>query len=201
MIPLLRAFAWLRWREFLNSFRGTRRRDALERGSRALSAIVPLVLAVLFVPGLIGLAALACVAGYLLGGGGGADPDTAGMVQIVLGAFLATITIVVLVAPMIRSVSRKDLSLTRFLLLPIPRPLLHLLDLVAGVMDPWIALVVPVVLLLPVGLAAAGAIGSAVVALVAGIVLLGSISRWDPASRTCCPCCTATAAAASWPHC
>jgi hypothetical protein len=172
VIPLLRAFAWLRWREFLNSFRGTRRRDALERGSRALSALVPIVLAVLFVPGLTGLGALALVAGYLLGGGGGADPDTVRVVQIVLGAFLATITIVVLVAPMARAISRRDLSLTRLLLLPIPRPLLHLLDLAAGVMDPWIALVVPVVLLLPAGLAAAGAPGSAAVALVAGIVLL-----------------------------
>lgn len=173
MIPLLQAFAWLRWRELLNSFRGTRRRDALERGSRAASALVPIVLAVLFLPGLIGLGVLALVAGFLLGGGGGGgETDTALTIRAIVGAFLATISLVVLVAPMIRSATRKDLSLTRFLLLPIPRPLLHLLDLAAGVMDPWIALVVPVVLLLPAGLAAAGAIGSAVVALAAGIVLL-----------------------------
>lgn len=173
MIPLLRAFAWLRWREFLNSFRGTRRRDALERGARAASALAPIVLAIVFAPGLLGLGVLALAAGYLLGGGsGGGETDTALTIRAILGAFLATISVVVLVAPMIRSVSRKDLSLTRLLLLPIPRPLLHVLDLAAGVMDPWIALVVPVVLLLPAGLAAAGAIGSAAIALVAGLVLL-----------------------------
>ena len=45
-----RAISWLRWRIFVNAFRGTRRRDALERLSRAGSAIVPFVLAAFFVP-------------------------------------------------------------------------------------------------------------------------------------------------------
>ncbi len=86
--------------------------------------------------------------------------------------YLVVITLMVILAPIVRSVRRSDLSPTRFLLLPIPRALLHVLELAAGITDPWLALVVPVVVMFPAGLAAAGAIGTAAAALVAGFVLL-----------------------------
>jgi hypothetical protein len=168
MVGLLRAFAWLRWRLFLNSFKGTGRRDTLERVSRAASSIAPIIFTVLFIPGLIAFAGLSFAGGYILGG----DGEYARVVLPVVRIFLAVITLMVVIAPIVRSVRRSDLSPTRFLLLPIPRALLHVLELAAGITDPWLALVVPVAVMFPAGLAAAGAIGAAAAALVAGIVLL-----------------------------
>lgn len=54
MIRYVRALSWLRWRMFVNAFKGTKRRDALERISRAGSALAPIVLGILFVPAFLG---------------------------------------------------------------------------------------------------------------------------------------------------
>ncbi len=47
-----------------------------------------------------------------------------------------------------------------------------MLDLATGITDPWLTLLVPIAVMFPAGLAAAGALGAAAAALVAGFVLL-----------------------------
>jgi hypothetical protein len=63
MIRALRAMSWLRWRLLLNTIRGGRRRDAMERVSRVLALMVPIVFTVLF----IGSILAATIAGFLGG--------------------------------------------------------------------------------------------------------------------------------------
>src|SRR5690606_5632930 len=60
----------------------------------------------------------------------------------------------------------------RLLLLPIPRATLYLAQASSALADPWVLLAIPVSLLLPVGLAAGGAHLAALVALLAGLLLL-----------------------------
>jgi hypothetical protein len=63
----------------------------------------------------------------------------------------------------------------RMLLLPIPRETLYVAQAATTLGDVWTILTVPIVLFVPIGLAAAGAIGSALVALAGGILLLAIV--------------------------
>jgi uncharacterized membrane protein len=171
VIRLARTFAWLRWRLLVNAFRGTKRRDPLERVSRAASVIVPIVLVALFVPALVGMGVLGLAAGWFLGKGG----DGSQLVTIFLRIWLVGITWIVIIAPAIRAARRPSSDLGRLLLLPIPRRLLHLSELASGLADPWIAIVVPGLLLLPIGLAASGALAVAAVAAIASLAMIGSL--------------------------
>ena len=172
MIRILRAFAWLRWRLFLNAFRGSRRRDMLERFSRAASAILPITLAVAFVPALLGFGALGILAGWLLGSGGEVSETVSVLMRVALGL----VTVAVVVAPALRSTRGGTANLTRLLLLPIPRGFLHLAEMGGSLLDPWVAIIVPFALTVPVGLAAAGRPGAACAALLAGLAFLAILA-------------------------
>ena len=81
-----------------------------------------------------------------------------------------------LMGPLLLPASERT-NAVRLLLLPIPRRALYVAQSASALSDPWILLIVPVVLSLPVGLALGGATGLAVMALIAGLlfvsVLLG----------------------------
>ena len=47
MIRSLRAFMWLRWHLLVNGIRGGERRDTLERVSRTLAVMAPILLLVM----------------------------------------------------------------------------------------------------------------------------------------------------------
>jgi hypothetical protein len=51
MLRVLRAFAWMRWRVFMNSLEKTGARDMLERFSLAIEHIAPIVLALVMILG------------------------------------------------------------------------------------------------------------------------------------------------------
>jgi hypothetical protein len=74
-----RALGWLRWRLFVNALKGTRRRDTLERLSRAGSVIMPIILGLMRsrVPGLL---RLSLIGGWSVGQRVQAtgDPDPCG---------------------------------------------------------------------------------------------------------------------------
>lgn len=171
MIRLLRAFAWLRWRLFVNSFRGGRRRDALERVSRAAAVIVPLVLALLMVPLALGLGGLAAFLGWRMGRAGVPHP----VFLLAARGLLGGLTFAIVLSPIVRSIQNAGTGATRFTLLPIPRRLLHTLEFLAGLTDPWIAVLIPALVLLPCGLLASGAVGAGAVALFAGVLLIASL--------------------------
>jgi hypothetical protein len=176
MIRLLRAFAALRWRLFVNGLRG-RRRDALEQVSRISRLFVLAVVALTFAPTSLMLALLAGAGGWGMAQGN----ERAAFVLIGARAVLGLLTVLVVVSPILRFGGSAS-SMSRLALLPIPRALLWALEAAAQLADPWILAIVPALIAFPIGLAAggdpAGAAIAAVVSLVAlaFLVALGSLA-------------------------
>jgi hypothetical protein len=167
MIGLVRAFAWLRLRLFLNAFKSGRK-DPLERISRAGAAIVPVVLGLAMIPGVIGAAGGGLWAGWALG----SQPDMRSPILLAIRLVLAAQMVLVALAPMIRMIKGPDTGFARLLLLPVPTRLLFLLDFLAGLADPWVLLPLSGLLLLPVGLLVAGRWTASAAAIAAGALLL-----------------------------
>lgn len=168
MIRYVRALSWLRWRMFVNAFKGTKRRDALERISRAGSAIIPFVLGILFVPAFLGSCAFSIIGGWAVGQRVQATPEILMAVRVAFGIA----TGIIIFIPAIRSARRPASNLVRLTLLPIPRQTLHAAEMLAGLTDPWIALLVPWMILFPLGIALGGRPVAALVALLSGLALL-----------------------------
>ena len=166
MIGLLRAFAFLRWRLLVNGLRG-RRRDNFEQVSRITRLLVAAIVAVSLVPGAILLMVLAYAGGHGLALGN----EKAAVLTTAARAVLAVVTIVVAISPLLRF-GGSALSATRLSLLPVPRGLLFVTELAAHVADPWILVVIPALLALPLGLLAGGAPGAAAWALVLGFLAI-----------------------------
>ncbi|HET7618019.1 MAG TPA: hypothetical protein VFK20_05875 [Vicinamibacterales bacterium] len=166
MLRTFRAFAWIRWRTFVNSLERTGARDTLERLSLATEKLGPLVAFALLIPSMIASAVLALVAGY-----GAATGEWILPLQIIRLLLIIPIVFAVL-GPVVRPAGGTT-NLIRYLLLPIPRRILYMAHAAGALTDPWILVMVPIVLLLPVGMAAGGASAGALAALVAGTALLG----------------------------
>ena len=168
VVRSVRALGWLRWRLFVNALKGTRRRDTLERLSRAGSAIVPIILALMFVPSFLASCVLSVFGGWAVGQRIQATPEILGALRGALGL----VTALILFIPAIRTARGPSTNMVRLALLPVPRTILHAADLLSGLADPWLALVVPVMLLFPVGMMVSGRILSGLIALLAGLALL-----------------------------
>jgi hypothetical protein len=184
MTSFLRAFVWLRWRTLVNTLKGGRRRDGLERSSRALALAVAVLALLLSLAAAVGLGWLGFFSGRAMGEGEIKPEPGLLMVRILL---LLLLTLLVL-APLGRSMQGPASGSTRFGLLPIPRATLHLARMLAGLLDPWILPVIPLLLLLPAGLAASGkgaaagaawAAGWAMLLVIAGVGSLASLAvQW-----------------------
>ena len=167
MTRVLAAFLWLRWRLFVNALRGGRRRDGIERASRVATLVAPLLMIVL-VGGLATLlGVLAFLGGWMLGQGTLEPPGVLLAVRFVV---LFVIAFLLVLSPGSSSGS----GATRLMLLPIPRSMLHGIEVVAGLADPRIAALAPALVLFAIGLAFGGRLDGALVALAgaAGTVLL-----------------------------
>jgi hypothetical protein len=165
MTRIFRAFAWLRWRVFVNSLERTGARDTLERFSLAIEKIGPIMALVLLVPSALLLLALGVTAGYGLATGGWSV--LMGIVRGILFAILGITCLSPLVLPM-----RDGSTIVRLLLLPIPRRVLYLSQAAGAVGDPWVMLAIPLLGGVPIGLAAGLQFLPALIALVAGIGFL-----------------------------
>jgi hypothetical protein len=179
MIRVLRAFARLRWRLMINSLRPTRRRDAVERASRALQALTPAILVVLFVPAILLTAFLAFLAGSSLGESG----RFLGPALTVIRVLLLLETGFALLAPLVRATQGSGRSPTRLLLLPIPVRAIYLAETLSSLGDPWLAILASGLLFLPAGWSATASLmpgllllaaGGAILALLAGLGMLAS---------------------------
>jgi len=166
VIRFFRAFLWLRWRLFLNHLRGGS--DTTARLVRWGQAIVTVVVPLLFVPLALGLGALALFAGRHLGTPGTDSSLTLIPARILLGLG----SLVVIIAPLVRSIHGSASGRARFLLLPIPRSALHLSETASSLSDPWLFLMVPPLLMLPVGWFIWGSATAGLLALAAGLALL-----------------------------
>jgi hypothetical protein len=169
MIRILRAFAWMRWRIFINSLEKTGARDVVERFSLAIEHIAPILLTVVMVPSALGLAALAGYAGHQIAIGSGSAIPLQVIRYLILAATFASI-----VGPMILPAADRT-NPVRLLLLPISRRTLYVAQTAATLTDPWIMLLLPIVLSLPVGMLIGGAPVAASIALAAGIMVLLAI--------------------------
>jgi hypothetical protein len=162
---ILRAFAWMRWRVLLNSLERTGARDTLERLSLAVEQIGPIIALVLLVPSALALAGIGGYAGYWLAAG---DPVmTFNALRLLLFAACGFAVIGPLIMP-----SMEPTAVVRMLLLPIPRQTLYAAQAAGACSEPWVLLALPVVLSIPVGLAAGGAWPAAAVVFVAGLLLV-----------------------------
>jgi hypothetical protein len=178
MLRILRAFAWMRWRVFVNSLERTGARDRLERFSLAIEQIGPIIAAVLTIPSMVALAGLGAAGGYLLA----TESGRSLLLEIVRYLLLAA-TGLSLVGPLLMP-SADRTNAIRLLLLPIPRSTLYLSQVAAAVVDLWVLLAVPLVICIPLGLAAGGAFVSALLALAGGVLFVAILAGLTALSTT-----------------
>lgn len=169
MLRILRAFAWMRWRVLVNSLERTGARDTLERFSIAMEQIAPLIAIVIFVPSILGAAGLGAAAGYALSAG---NPRP---LLFELVRYLLIAALVLSIAGPIMMPAGDRTNAVRLLLLPISRRTLYVAQSASVLADPWILLTIPLVLLVPAGLAAGGAFGAAALGMVGAMTLLASL--------------------------
>ncbi len=165
MLATLRAFAWLRWRVFVNSLERTGSRDMLERFSLAIEKLGPLLAAIMLVPSALGLASLGAASGYALGQG-----DLQSLLARAPRYALVAVPILCVLGPLILPAGNRT-NPVRMLLLPISRNTLYVAESAAAVADPWVLLMLPLVGAIPLGMAAAGAPAAAMIAAFAGVLL------------------------------
>lgn len=162
---IIRAFAWLRWRMFVNSLEKTGSRDALERFSLAIEKLGPLLAAILLVPSSIFVAGAGVAGGYLLAVNGHALPFD------VARYLLLAVPVLAVLGPLFLPAADRT-NPVRLLLLPIPRSTLYVAQSSASLGDPWIVLLVPLLGGIVIGLLAGSAFTAAVCSLVGGVLLL-----------------------------
>ncbi|MEE8412413.1 MAG: hypothetical protein V3S47_07900 [Acidobacteriota bacterium] len=172
MLRTIRAFLWMRWRVSRNAFK-SRQRDSLEQISRALGALAPFFLLVMLVPTVLGLAAGGLFLGVKIGQAGTVMIYNS-LAYLFVRIGLATATVILLIAPMVRSSRGTGSEMTRLLLLPIRRSTLHASEVIGALNDPWLAVLFPALILFPIGIVAGGSYVGGVISL-AGAVLFVSI--------------------------
>jgi hypothetical protein len=170
MLRILRAFAWLRWRMLINSLERTGSRDTLERFSIAAEQLGPIVAALVIVPSLLGLGGLSAAAGYSL-----TRADDGSVLLLALRYILFLLPIAAMLGPLFLPAGDR-MNPVRMLLLPIPNATLYAAQAAATIGEPWIVLVVPIALALPIGLAAGGELAAALVALAGGALLIVALT-------------------------
>ena len=172
MMRTARVMAWLRWRLLVNLLRPTKRRDALERASRAIQVIGPTIFFLIFTPAVI-------LAGFAGGLAGWYLPQSGSFhrpIFVILRTILTMELLLALLAPLLRASQGFTPNITRFLLLPIPVRDLYVCEVLVVFVNPWMAFLTAGSLLLPVGMALAGELGGACTALAAAAGILVFLS-------------------------
>ena len=160
----------MRWRMLANSLERSGSRDTLQRLSIAMESLGPIIAAVLLIPSALILAGLGITTGYMLADG---SSHVSGIVNVTY-VLLLIVPIIVIVGPILMPAADRT-NPVRLLLLPIPRHTLYVAQSSAAFGDPWTMLMVPLVLGIPIGLAAAGAMLPAAVALAGAILMILAI--------------------------
>ncbi len=168
MIAQVRAFAWLRWRMLLNRVRGTKRRDTMEQAASIVALVAPGLVVAMSLGSVTALAFAGWFGGRAIAAGG----DAAYVSIVILRVILVVQLVIVTVMPLglgAQSAARN----TRLLLLPISRRLLHALEVLGGIADPWIFAVLPGLCTLVLGILVGGAFTTALVAACVVVGLAG----------------------------
>jgi hypothetical protein len=168
MIRIFLAFAWMRWRVFINSLERTGSRDTIERFSIATEKLGPILAIVLLIPSALLLFAVGAAAGFGLATG--VWSVMMGVVRGILFAVLGITLLSPLMLPM-----RDSSTIVRLLLLPIPQRVLYIAQAAGAIGDPWVALTVPLLAGIPIGLAIGLEFLGAAIALLAALGFLAII--------------------------
>jgi hypothetical protein len=169
MWRILRAFAWLRWRMLINSLEKTGARDTLERFSLAIEKLGPIMAAVLMVPSGLALSALGAAGGFALARG-----EQHSMLFAAARFILLAVPVFSIIGPLLLPAADRS-NPVRLLLLPISRRTLYVAQSASAFGDIWVVLMLPVVVCVPLGLAAGGAPGAALFALICGAMLVAVV--------------------------
>jgi hypothetical protein len=173
MIRFLRALAWLRWRLLLNGIRQSTRRDTWEQVSRMLELAVPALIVVLSLGSIVAVSIGALLGGNALATGRFVAPD---VIVFLVRAVLFGAMVLVAVMPIGSAAQTTSTKYSRLLLLPIPTRVLHFVEVLAGLFDPWIMFVMPGLALFAVGLAWGGRFDWAVIAGISGLALATTLA-------------------------
>jgi hypothetical protein len=150
----------------MNSLERSGAKDTLERFSMAIEQLGPIVAVLLLVPSALLLAGAGAYSGWALATGELRTLPFEALRYLLLAAWALAI-----VGPFILPAGERT-NAVRLLLLPIPRGTLYVAQAASALSDPWILLVIPAVLAIPLGLLAGGAFAAALVAALAGLLLL-----------------------------
>jgi len=167
----LRALVWLRWRLLKNSTSGARKRDSLEQVSRALALVVPLLILVMSLGTFVAVSIVGFVGGRMMATGVLELASGLLVLRLLLGLMMFAIVSLAVISPAQSTLSRY----TRLLLLPIPRRLLHLVEVLSSLGDPWVAVVFAGLTAFALGLLAGGRPVATIGALVAGGLTLAVV--------------------------
>ncbi|MEX2270974.1 MAG: hypothetical protein WD690_05865 [Vicinamibacterales bacterium] len=168
MTGFLRAWAWLRWRTFMNAIERSERADRLARFSRAIEALGPVVVAVMMIPAAIMALLFGMATGYGLGSGEMWGVPLMHAMRIAL----FVVIIFTVMGPIVLPSGRGIASLPRLLLLPVPHKALFAGELLGGLAEPWTLLGAIAVVMVAVGALMAGHVALAVVAAAAAVALV-----------------------------
>jgi hypothetical protein len=172
MLRHLRAVVWLRWRLMANALHGGKRRDRFEQISRAIALMVPIIIAGLS----IGTVLAVGVIGYL-GGRAAATAlvDPRVVVLVLRGVLIAMLGLVIVFS--ITSPTQSALArYSRLLLLPISRKVLHVVEVLANLADPWLVFVGIAMVAFAAGIVAGGRPGAALATLLVTVAIMGLLA-------------------------
>lgn len=171
MGAFLRAWAWLRWRTFMNAIERSDRADRIARFSRAIEALGPVLVAVMMIPSAI----LALLLGLATGFGMAAGEAWGVPLMHAFRIILFVVLIFIVMGPLMLPSGRGLASLPRLLLLPVSHKSLYAGELLGGFAEPWTLMAAIAVVALPIGALIAGNLAVALVALVSAIALLATL--------------------------
>jgi hypothetical protein len=150
----------------INSFEHTGSRDILERLSIAAENLGPIIATLLLVPTALILAGVGGAAGHALGSG-----ESGSMLVAAARYLLIFVPVLAIVGPLVLPAADRA-NPVRLLLLPIPPSTLYVAQSSVAFGDVWNLLMLPLVLGIPLGVAATGAWVPALVILTGSLLLI-----------------------------
>jgi len=170
----LRALAWLRWRLLRNSLAGGRRRDSFEQFSRAVAVLVPIALAALSVGSIVGMGVLGFLGGRAIATGDFSDLRGLFVARLILLVWTGLVVIFAITSPTQSALARY----TRLLLLPIERQVLHLVEVLSHLIDPWLVVILAGMGSFAIGFLTGGRVGVGVFAAALALLMLAVLATF-----------------------
>lgn len=167
MIAALRAMGWLRWRLLRNELRSGKSRDTWERLSRIGAVLTPVLLAVLLIPSSIALILAGAIGAWL-----SVVHDAPVPLSFIVRGLLFLVVLLIVVAPVMRSIQGSRMNIDRLRLLPFSRRVLHLSEIMSGFADPWVTVTSLTLVAIALGMLAAGAFVGGLLTLVAALLMI-----------------------------